>query len=108
VCLQEHWLCADQVVNFNSVSNGFDAYAVSSLPSNTASSSGKPYGGLAVLVNRAMFKVTNIGASLDNRVQGLHLSSGCSFLLFNVYCPCLSSCDDCFSKCHIWIYFTLH
>ncbi len=95
-CVQEHWLRSDQFANLNSISKEFDAYAVSAMPQDTASSfHGRPYGGLVVLVNRSLFKVTNLGYSLDTSFQALHLTtSGSSILLFNVYFSCLSSSDD--------------
>lgn len=52
---------------------------MSSLSSDIASLSGRPYGGLAVLMNRVMFTITNIGANLDNRVQALCLPQDVAF-----------------------------
>jgi hypothetical protein len=96
ICVQEHWLRNDQLVQFNRISDDFVAFAYSSIPTDSLPTfRGRPFGGLAVLVKRSLFKVSNLGCSLDMRVQALQLcSSNIKFLLFNVYFPCLSNSPD--------------
>ena len=74
MCLQEHWLRDDQLEQFSNISSEFDAYAHSKTSKDAAPLyRGRPYGSLAILVKRSLFRVNNFGCSLDSRVQELRL-----------------------------------
>ena len=74
VCLQEQWLNGDQLVQSSNISSDFDVYAhsaISSRPNVATLFRGRPYGGLAILVKRCLFRVDYLGCSLDTRKQML-------------------------------------
>jgi hypothetical protein len=96
ICIQEHWLRSSELCLINNIATGFNVYALSAMDDDVPQTfSGRPYGGLAILVNNSLFKVINLGYSFNRRVQALMITmNDVKILLFNVYFPCLASSVD--------------
>ena len=92
---QEHWLRPNDVAPFSPFVN-FHKFIYSVISDVNTYTVGRPYGGLAILVNTSsVTTVLHPGYIINNRVQSV-LFEYCTkkFVVFNVYMPCLGV-DDC-------------
>ena len=95
ILCQEHWQTPDQLQNFNCFNSDYNIYSVSSMGNilNKGILRGRPYGGLAILVNKAlcnMFNDITVVACAD-RYFILSLDN---LLLINVYLPSCKTALD--------------
>ena len=94
ICLQEYWLRPGDLTPFAHLT-GFDKFIHSVMKDGDVHLVGRPYGGLAVLLNSSVIHSTlDISCSINNRVQGVFFEYfNKKFILFNVYLPCLGAKD---------------
>ena len=93
-CVQEHRLYEWELHRLNTVCTNYKYIATSSMNANNVSKPGCSHGCLAIFYS-SIFNAVPIGVSSNKRVQAVKLiSQGRSFLVFNVYLPCLSNSLD--------------
>ena len=97
IAVQEHWLRKDELFKLNDVHKGFYSIGISSMNQKCEAGLlvGRPFGGLAFLINRK-FKnnVEYLACSDRNRCLAIRVSTAHeSIIMFNVYFPCRSSCS---------------
>ena len=87
ICLQETWL-HDFEASFLTLSDNHVVYAKSTMPKSKHCMSGRPYGGLAVLVRSSLQNFVNIVEIPDNRLMAITLATKMYDLqIINVYFP---------------------
>ena len=93
VCIQEHWLRPDNCNAFSDGFDSFDKFVYSGMSSADLHTSGRPYGGIAILARHGKINnVLDLGTSINLRVQCISFECNkMPFLLFNVYFPCVGS-----------------
>lgn len=92
ICVQEHWLCSrdfNLLCNLNSDYTVYASYAVDSVLA-TAPLKGRPFGGLAIFINKLWSATCKLICAEDRFIAMM-----CGrLLIINVYFPCFSSVSD--------------
>lgn len=92
VFLQELWLNRDELCTLHKIHPDYDAFGVSGMDDATANQSGRPYGGVGILVHKRIRPKSQLKTH-DERIVSLHIDYGNDSLYFiNVYMP--YQCDD--------------
>ena len=92
IFVQEHWLLPTELSLLENLNSDFIVYAKSSMEEKIRQGvlTGRPFGGVAVLVRRSLCNVvTFCGASSNGRVICIKLMCrGLTMLIFGCYFPC--------------------
>lgn len=93
IALQETWLLPHDLNFINEVNEELGSFAKSSVDTGAGILKVRPYGGLAILWRKAVFRDVTVVNCHSDRLAGVKIKSGESeFLLINVYMPI--DCDD--------------
>ena len=99
IFLQEHWLLPSELYMLEAVNRDFVVFAKSSMEDKIKLGlmSGRPFGGVAVLMRRHLCNVdTFCGSSSDGRIISVKLvCNNFCMLLFGCYFPCGGTYDYC-------------
>lgn len=92
--IQEHWLLKEQFPAFESKFPAAHVFAVSGMNSAVLTS-GRPFGGCAILVNSNLPVIISPIEVQSNRACGITVDvNGSELLIFNVYMPCDTETDS--------------
>ncbi|CAK1546365.1 unnamed protein product [Leptosia nina] len=88
IALQETWLLPHDLDFVSSISDNFASCAKSSVDTTLGVLRGRPYGGLAILWRRSVFKDVKIIDCSTDRLAAVRINcAGKQFLVMNVYMP---------------------
>jgi exonuclease III len=91
IFLQEHWLNTESLYKLNTLSTEYTSFGVSGMASELNSNilKGRPYGGVAILVNNRLIRMCEV-LTVSERLVGIKIGE---LVLVNVYFPTTSKKD---------------
>lgn len=91
ICVQEHWLLPDGLINFNEFSSNFVGFSTSAMDAVSGKGilRGRPFGGVGVLVNRChAHKVKCLATAERYLILSVH-----DLIIVNLYLPVCKEVD---------------
>ena len=91
--MQETWLFEHELHLLSNISSDFEGFGTSAIDISNDIFSGRPHGGVAVLIRKSIRKACQLHSYKDSRLLGITVNiMDTSYYFLNVYMP--YQCDD--------------